>query len=194
MPWDKKSFEELRELIKESVKGKSPPTGFPFYIFVYKPDEEAICIKQFNKLVNELKNDGIKTQVIYLGQLLAYLLSELPYLSQKGREIEKDQREELRRELSKILPEKIANALLTGFKNLFEPLTGMRQNTVTIILRSGALFPFARISQILALLEGKTHSTLVVAFPGTVLKAERTILKFLNETEGTYYRAKVLGG
>ena len=194
MAWNKKAFDELRKYVKQSISGKPSPVGVPFYIFVYQPEDETICIREFKNFAKQLKNDGFKSQVIYLGQVLAKILDELPYLSPDGKEIEKRERSSLKRELSKWLPKMVAEKLLNGIDNLFIPLAGMRQDSVTFFLRTGALFPFVHISQILALLEGKTYSTIVVAFPGSLLRKQTATLSFLYETEGTYYRAVVLGG
>ena len=194
MAWNKKAFDELRKYVKQSISGKPSPVGVPFYIFVYRPEDETICIREFKNFAKQLKNDGFKSQVIYLGQVLAKILDELPYLSPDGKEIEKRERSSLKRELSKWLPKMVAEKLLNGIDNLFIPLAGMRQDSVTFFLRTGALFPFVHISQILALLEGKTYSTIVVAFPGSLLRKQTATLSFLYETEGTYYRAVVLGG
>jgi len=191
MSWDKESFCKLAKQVKSSLKGKLSLAGVSFYIYVYNPQEENRCLREFKNLANQFKNEGFFIQTIYLGELLSHVLKDLPYLQPEGKEIEREQRENLRKELANILPEKISGYLLNGIPGKFYPIKGAELNQGTFLLRAGALFPFVHVSQILALLESQTQSTIVVPFPGV---RQQEGLSFLSETEGHYYRAMIFGG
>lgn len=190
MSWDKDGFQRLAAQIKSSLKGKPSPSGVPFFIYVYHPKEENRCLREFKNFAKRLQNEGFTIQTIYLGKVLSYILKDLPYLQPEGREIEENQREDLRKELVAILPEKISDCLLNGIPGQFDSMKENKPTRGVFLLRAGALFPFVHVSQILAQLENQTHSTIVIPFPGS-RKEEN--LRFLDETEGRYYRAMIFG-
>jgi len=192
MSWDNERFKKCAEQIRWSLKGKQNPLGVPFFIYVYDPKDERICIRNFKDLARHLESDGFHIQVVYMGKILAYALRQTPYLEQ-GAEIERANRPALLRELSQNLPEIIAEMLLKGVNGLVEPLEGaVPSGKGAFLLRAGALFPFVHVSEILSHLENKTHWTVLVPFPGSHNPSHPERLRFLNETEGRYYRATVL--
>jgi len=89
MLWDQKRFETCINKIRLSLKGKQTPLGVPFFIYVYDPKAEINCIRNFENLAEQFKNEGFHIQVIYLGKILAYALKETPYLD-IATEIEKN--------------------------------------------------------------------------------------------------------
>jgi len=193
MTWDTKRFEELIRQIRSSLKGRPTSAGVPFFIYVYNPQEERICIRNFENLARRFENEGFCIQLVYLGRVLIQALRETPYLTPRGLEVERESRDDLRRELSRILPQKIADILLNGREGIVESLKGEEaKGKGAFLLRAGALFPFVHISQILAHLENKTRQTIVVPFPGSIDPSHTERLRFLNETVGTYYRAVVI--
>ena len=191
MPWDNERFQNLKEQVARSLQGKPSPLGIPFYLYTYSPEDETVCIREFQGLERFFRNEGFHVQIIYLGQVLSHVLKQTPYLSPIGVEIEKQSRDKLEKELTRYLPEKVSKALLLGIPGLFEPLKGGEQSKGVFLLRAGALFPFVHVSQILAYLEGQTRWTVVVAFPGSRSPSHPERLRFLNETEGMYYRAMI---
>jgi len=191
MHWNKNSFQELVDRVIQSLKGRLSPVGVPFYIYVYNPKEETKCIREFQSFAKWLRNQGFRIQVIYMGRILATILRDTPYFSPQGKNLEKQYREKLRKEFSNKLPEKISHCLLEGIPGQFDPIRGEDISTGVFLLRTGALFPFVHVSEILAHLENQTHATVVVPFPGS---REGAKLRFLNETESRYYRAVILGG
>jgi hypothetical protein len=188
--WDKDGFQRLAAQVKSSLKGKPSPAGVPFFIYIYDPKEENRCLREFKNFAKGLQNEGFTIRTIYLGKVLSYVLKNLPYLQPEGRGIERNQREDLRKELVDKLPEKISDCLLHGIPGQFDSIGEDKPTRGVFLLRAGALFPFVHVSQILAQLENQTHSTIVIPFPGS-LKEEN--LRFLNETEGHYYRAMIFG-
>ena len=193
MAWKQERFKELINQVRLSLKGRPTSVGVPFFVYVYEPHDERSCLRNFENLAGQFQNEGFHIQVIYLGRVLAQALRETPYLTPRGLEIEKGQREPLRKELSRILPDRIAGILLQGGEGVPEPLEGNDPlGKGAFLLRAGALFPFVHVSQILAHLENRTRWTIVVPFPGSCNPSHPERLRFLNETEGTYYRAIII--
>jgi hypothetical protein len=197
MPWDDRAFEQLRDEVLASLGGAHSTTGVPFFLYPYPPTEERRAVDKFEQLAVVLRGKGHHVQMVYLGRLLASVLrsgSMQLYLGDAGKTAEKTSRAELQRELSRTdgLPKKVADALLEGVPAVCEPMAGGSQNRCAVLLRAGALFPFVHVSQILNQLEQKTRWTVVVAFPGRTAPGNGEALRFLDETEGSYYRARVI--
>jgi len=195
MPWDSASFEQLRSEVEASLRGARPPGGVPFFVFVYDPAEEVRCLRQFEAAARAFQGAGFPVQVVYLGHLLARILRGTLYLGEAGRRAEARDRTKLLRELArpKGLPARITDALLEGVEGICEPLRGGSQERCAILLRAGALYPFVHVSQVLDALENRTGWTVVVPFPGGRHPEKPETLRFLNETDGPYYRARIIG-
>jgi hypothetical protein len=142
-----------------------------------------------------LGGGGLNVQVVYLGQILAHALRGTLYLTEAGKRAEARDRSGLLRELSRPegLPAKVTTALLDGVDGLCEELRGGSQERCVFLLRAGALYPFVHVSQLLDRLENQTSWTVVVPFPGSHNPARPETLRFLNETDGPYYRARIIG-
>ena len=195
MPWDDRAYDQLRDEVLASLGGAHSTTGVPFFVYAYPPAAEMRAVDRFEQLAVVLRGKGYQVQVVYLGRLLASVLRSMPlYLGESGQQAEEGSRAELQRELSRAdgLPKKIADALLKGVPEVCDPLAAGSQDRCAILLRAGALFPFVHVSQILNQLEQKTRWTVVVAFPGSGSPTNDEALRFLDETEGAYYRARVI--
>jgi hypothetical protein len=195
MPWDKKSFELLRAEVDASLRGRHPAGDVPFFVYLYEPREELRCLQQFSAAAKAIEGAGFRTQVIHLGQVLAQVLKGTLYMKEQGKRFEARDRAGVRRELARAdaLPSWLTNALLDGLDGAHEGLRGGSQESCAFLLRAGALFPLVHVSQLLNGLENKTGWTVVVPFPGRRNPAQPEALRFLDETEGTYYRARVIG-
>jgi hypothetical protein len=195
MPWDERAFNQLRDEVLGSLGGAHSTTGVPFFVHVYPPTEERRAVDAFEQLALVLRGKGHHVQVVYLGRVLASVLRGMPlYLGETGRKAEERSRENLQRELSRpeSIPRKVAGALLEGLPEVCEPIAGGSQDHCAILLRAGALYPFVHVSQILNQLEQQTRWTVVVPFPGSSAPGNGEALRFLDETEGAYYRARVI--
>lgn len=195
MAWDKKSFDLLRDEVESSLAGKHPAGDVPFFVYLYEPRDELQCIAQFATAAKALEGKGFSVQVVYLGQVLAGVLRKSLYLTEQGKRAEARDRQGLLRELgdTDALPALLADTLLDGGEGSYQALRGGSQGRCAILLRAGALYPLAHVSQLLNGLENKTNWTVVVPFPGRRSPDHPEALRFLDETEGTYYRARVVG-
>lgn len=195
MSWDSTSFELLRSEVESSLKGARPPGGVPFFVYVYDPHEETRCLRHMTAAARAVEGDGRHVQVVYLGQILAHVLRRTLYLSEPGKRAEARDRPGTLRELSRPegLPVRITAALLDGVDGVCEGLRGGSQGQCVFLLRAGALYPFVHVSQLLDRLENQTSWTVVVPFPGSHNPARPETLRFLNETDGPYYRARIIG-
>jgi len=195
MSWDDRMFDQLRGEVIASLEGAHSTSGVPFFVYVHPPAEELRAVQAFEQLALVLRGKGYQVEVVYLGRLLASALRSMPlYLGEGGRRAEERSRASLQQELSRPegLPRKIADALLSGVADVCEPLAEGAQNHCAILLRAGALFPFVHVSQILTYLEQRTRWTVVVPFPGSSAPENGEALRFLDMTEGAYYRARVI--
>lgn len=196
MPWDDRPFETLKTRLLAVLRGeRRPASGVPFFVVVYDPAEEYRSLRRLEQLAAVLRGDGREAQVVYVGALMARVLERGLFLSDAGIAAENEQPDRLRSDLARSegLPRWIAEALLQGEEGIAEALSEERPDRCTILLRTGALFPFAHVSQILNQLEGRTRDVVVAAFPGSRDPANPDTLRFLNETEGSYYRAEIIG-
>jgi hypothetical protein len=195
MTWDSSSFDALRAEVEASVRGARPVGGVPFYVYLYDPTEEVRCLRQFEAAARALANAASRVQSIYLGQILERALRATLYLGAGGKRAEARDRTALLQELSRPngLPSRITETLLAGIDGVCEPLRGGTQDSCAILLRAGALFPFVHVSQLLNALENQTGWTVVIPFPGGRHPERPETLRFLCETDGPYYRARIVG-
>ncbi len=195
MPWDSASFDLLRSEVDASLRGARPPGGVPFFLYVYDPTEEVQCLRRFDRVARMFQGLEFHVQVVYMGLLIARVLQRTLYLSEVGKQAEARNPSALLRELSRPngLPSRVALALLEGVEGVCEPLQDGSQNRCAILLRAGAAYPFLHISQILDALENRTDWTVVVPFPGSRHSEKPETLRFLNERDGPYYRARIIG-
>lgn len=91
-------------------------------------------------------------------------------------------REELKEDLSRYLPEQVAEILSRKLKN-------KGRNSVAVLIRTGALYPFVRTSSIRAKLENKVKCVVIIAYPAN------NIGEMLNDSSfklGGYYRGEII--
>lgn len=194
MPWDSLAFGSLRDEVEGSARGRSPSTGVPFFVFIHDPADAVRSVRAFEQLAAAL-GTFFPVQTIYLGQVMAGVLRRTLYLADDGRSAEARGLDRVTQELSRPagLTQMITSGLLDGIDGVVEPLRDGSQDHIALIVRTGAVYPFAHVSQILNGLENQTRWTVAIAFPGSRHPQRPDSLRFLNETEGPYYRARVIG-
>jgi hypothetical protein len=101
-------------------------------------------------------------------------------------EVEKNNPEDLREGLNSAFFEEYGESRGKLIDALIEEING---HDTAVIYRCGILYPFSSLSVILGQLENVIETPLIVFY--TAVKEDKTV-RFLDETEGQYYRAKVI--
>jgi len=180
--WDSTRFSQLEERVLATVGGQRPLLDVPYYIFPYDPSLELHCLTECQALCHRLKAKGHSAEVISLAAWLVDALDRLGCLDGDFLNQEAADRTMIRQDLQRELPKLLSERLCAGLGN--KPLS-----FCAVLVRLGALFPFVHVSTLLSAVEGRVRCTLVVPYPGSV---DGEVLRFLNETEGRYYRAEVI--
>lgn len=180
--WDSKRFKKLENRIRATISGRRHLIDVPFYIYLYKPELELECIKEFNNLVIRLKRDGISAEVISLASLMIKSLDHLGCLNENFLREENRKRDEIYEDLERELLKEMA-------ERLKEMLKDEDVSHCAVLLRAGALFPFIHISSLLTQLEGNIHCTIVLPYPGN---KESNMLNYHGRSIRTYYRGEVI--
>jgi len=180
--WDSKRFKDLETRIRETVSGRRHLIDVPYYIYLYKPELELECIKEFKNLVIRLKRDDISAEIISLASLMIKSLENLGCLDESFLKEEIRRRDEIYEDLERELLKEIAGRLK-------EMLKDKDVSHCAVLLRAGALFPFVHISGLLTQLEGIVHCTLVLPYPGN---REGNMLNYHGRNIRTYYRGEVI--
>ena len=180
--WDSERFKYLENQVRETVSGKRALIDVPYYIYLYRPELELECIKEFNNLVVRLKRDGVSAEIISLASLIIKSLEHLGCLDESFLKEESRRREEIFEDLERELLREISGRLKKRLK-------GKDISHCAVLLRAGALFPFIHISSLLTQIEGVVHCTLVLPYPGN---KEGNMLNYRGRSIRTYYRGEVI--
>lgn len=186
MPSDRqKRLEDIERLVLKERDKIGKRTGVPFIVFPYSPDEGLNVDQEIRSLVKKLE---------FKEQNVAEVdLREMVFSALEDREI-LDNVIELERQDSDRLLEGLKSSLLneTDGDGLAARIQERAAEADTVIVhRMGILYPFASGSTLMGQLEGRTPSDTPIVFfyPASV---EGDTLRFLDETEGAYYRARVV--
>ena len=178
-------MEELETLTIDDRDQVGRRTGVPFIIFTYDPGAELSMESTITGYVKKLEARGQTVQLIDIRDMVFSILKEqgiLEYVVEK----EKTRPDELREGLS--------SALLGGRTDKQGTITSailerVDEADTAVVYRTGMLYPFAGVSSILMQLENAINTPFVVFYPAV---KEGKSLRFLDKTEGTYYRARVI--
>jgi len=183
-------MEELERKVIGTLEGiYRPQDGIPFFRLQYPPKEEREAIRQLHLFAERLKQRGWQAECLSLTEVLKGTLSDLlncteDELFSRLRDFEQggerdELRERLSEALSKSLPERLVGRL--------HPLP---QQSVVVLLRTGALYPFLRPSVLLSHLENQVRCVIVLAYPAT------SVGELLDAppsgSHGGYYRGEVV--
>ena len=161
MPLNRDRMDQLQQQLIQTLEGKTPLLDVPFYICIYNPKDELDAIEDFSKLALRLKQKGYSVELLKLSDLMVEILEEEGFLEPEILQNEEQQREELDRDLRKILSEQIVEKLLH--------LLGQKPKShCAILLRYGALWPFVRLSYIQQALTEKVTCTLAILYPSSI--------------------------
>jgi len=179
---------EVEERVVGTIDGTFRPLdGIPFFTVCYPPEEERNAIKEFKQLSERFVAKGMSSEVISMEKILKAALIELGVAGESDESVvvkfeRSKSREELKEDLSRYLPQQIAEVL--GRK-----LTNKSRDSVAVLIRTGALYPFVRTSSIRAKLENRVKCVVIIAYPAN------TIGEMLNDSSfklGGYYRGEII--
>jgi len=180
--WDRGRFKQLEDRVLATLAGRRTLLEVPIYIFPYSPILELRCLKECDELALRLRTKDYTAGVHSLAQWFVDAIEWLGALEPEGIQQEARDRdqvgEHLKREVPKLLSERMQKEL--GSKG---------SKYCAILVRTGALFPFAHISNLLSIVGPGIKCTVVIAYPGD---REGPELRFLNETRHSYYRAEIV--
>lgn len=183
MVWDTECFEDLESRVIATIRGLRPVIDVPFYVYLYEPQDELVCLREFGDFVSRLNSKGMSAESISLSALMIDSLRELGCLEESVLKSESDDRSVLARDLERELPKEIA-------KNLRSRFGDKDESHCVILLRASALYPFVHISSLLSSLEGVVRCTLVIPYPGNNVGE---MLNVKGPSARRYYRAEIIG-
>jgi hypothetical protein len=178
-------MEELEVLTIDNRDRIGRRTGVPFIVFTYDPDNEHSMENTIDGYVQKLEARGQTVELIDIRDLVFSILHEQGILE---RVIEKE------KTAPDELGEGLSTALLGGRTDKHGKITAaiierIDNADTVVVYRTGILYPFAGVSSILTQLENAIETPFVVFYPAV---KEGKSLRFLDKTEGTYYRARVI--
>lgn len=179
-------MEELESLVIDRPERVGSRTGVPFVVFPYEPGRELAVDAEITEFVEKLDFRERNVAVVDIREAVFSILSDKGLLDTVI-EVEK---EDGSTELEDGLKSTLFEPTNSSRGALLEYITECaRDADVAVIHRFGILYPFSSLSVILSHLENVVDIPLVAFYPAVV---EGKSLRFLDETIGSYYRAKVI--
>lgn len=176
---------ELETLVIEKRDTIDNLSGVPFVVFPYPPEKELDFESNIETFVGKLEFNDLNVAKIDLRDEIFTILDNENLLDDVI-EVEKINSEDLEEGLNSTLFEEIGDSPGTLIESLIEQI---EDADVAVIYRCGILYPFSSISVILSQMENEVSTPVVVFYPAV---KEGKNLRFLDESNGTYYRARVI--
>ena len=178
-------LEELESLVLEKRHTIDNLSGVPFVVFPYPPEKELSVEDDIDSFIEKLEFNELSVSCIDLRDLIFTILQD-ENLLESVIEVEKNNPNDLNEGLNSAFFEEYEQSR----GKLIESLIGdIKDRDVAVMYRCGILYPFSSLSVILGQLENVVETPLIVFYPA--VKEDKTV-RFLDETEGQYYRAKVI--
>ena len=179
-------MEELESLVIGRPHRVGSRTGVPFVVFPYDPDRELAVDTRVTEFIDKLEYKGQSVATLDVRDMVFSILSDTNILSIVVEVEKEDGTEELEAGLKSTLFEPSGDDKGALINCILEQTSDA---DVAVAYRLGVLYPFSSLSVILSHLENEVDIPLVVFYPAVV---EGKNLRFLDETDGSYYRAKVI--
>ena len=174
-----KSFENLELKILATLEGRRV-LDVPYYRYLYPPSKEVVCIEMFEKFCDILKETDIVPKP-FTSEIIIKALDNLGFLSKTNIELEEENYTELEDNLKDVLVDEVVDILK-------EQLQDKDISHCAIFLRTGSIFPFIHVSELLSKMEGYIKCTVIVAYPGS---KEGYMLGIKGDK--VYYRGESIG-
>ena len=179
-------LEEVERLVRDARDEVGKRAGVPFIVFTYDPADEIEVDEEVRNLIDKLE---------YHDQDVAGIdMRELVFTTLEDRGILENVIDLERRDRDQLL-DGLKSSLLDDDEmgKLASEIAAQAEGADTVVVyRMGILYPFASASTLMGQLEMNTpdDTPIVFCYPA---KVDDKSLRFLNESEGTYYRARVIG-
>jgi hypothetical protein len=178
-------MDELKTLLVEERDSIGDISGVPFVVFTYDPNKELKVEDEYIELLLEtLEFEEVDVAQVDMRDLFFSILDGRGRLD-RAIDVEKDEVGELSEALNSTFFEESQDGHGSLIEELLEEVDG---HEVAIIYRTGILYPFTSISVIFRKLENLVDVPVVVFYPAENNEG----VSFLDETESSYYRSKVI--
>ena len=187
MPSDFQSrLEEVERLVRDARDEVGKRAGVPFIVFTYDPADEIEVDKEVRNLISKLEYHDQDVAGIDMRELVFKILEERGILDNVI-DLERRDRDQLLDGLKSSLLDDGEMGKLAS-----EIAAQAGEADTVVVYRMGILYPFASASTLMGQLETNTPdgTPIVFCYPA---KVDDKSLRFLDESEVTYYRARVIG-
>jgi len=179
-------LEEVERLVRDDRDEVGKRAGVPFIVFTYDPADEIEVDEEVRNLIKKLEYHDQNIAGIDMRELVFTVLEDRGILDRVA-DLERRDRDQLL--------DGLKSSLLDGGEigKLASAIAEQAEKADTVIAyRMGILYPFASASTLMGQLETNTpdDTPIVFCYPA---KVDDKSLRFLDESEGTYYRARVIG-
>ena len=174
MSWDEDRFDRFVDATISMARGELPGYGYCHVLLPYAPSDEVHCIGQVRLVLGaRLSQAGFDSNVFAVAPLVAQVVSRYA-----------------KRELAdaddfRLLESTLATTLTSATAELLaRDIRKLSAETVVVLCRLGALYPFGHVSSLLQALQGfGVRNTVAVAYPGGAWGGLQ--LRFLGRNEAT---------
>ena len=179
-------LEEVERLVRDDRDEVGKRAGVPFIVFTYDPADEIEVDEEVRNLIKKLEYHNQNVAGIDMRELVFTVLEDRGILDRVA-DLERRDRDQLL--------DGLKSSLLDGGEigKLASAIAEQAEKADTVIAyRMSILYPFASASTLMGQLETNTpdDTPIVFCYPA---KVDDKSLRFLDESEGTYYRARVIG-
>lgn len=187
MPSDLPSrLETLEELVLHDRSKIGKRSGVPFIVFTYPPQDGLEVDGEIEGFIDKLRFNKQSVGVIDMRDLFFRTVEELG-IAEGAFDLEQTDPQELSDGFKEALLE--PGSSLGPIPNRI--IEAAEASDTVVVYRMGILFPFSSVSMLMGLLEGKVPSDIPIVFFYPATRDNKT-LRFLDRSEGTYYRAKII--
>jgi hypothetical protein len=184
MPWDEERFGRFVDAVTKMARGALPGYGHPHVVMPYAPRDELRCIEEIQGLPTALASLGINAQVFPVAHWVARVLRRYSKRELRTADDYRHIEQDLADPNVGLVPTLVEHVRR-------EILPALSAQTLLVLGRLGALYPFAHVSTFLdGLYGGGIRNPVAVLYPGT---ADGTQLRFLGLVDPTGgYRGHVV--
>ena len=161
-------------------------SGVPFIILVYDPQDERKSRARQTLLRDKLNARGLKVKEY---ELNAFIFDHYAQKNQLDRIFDIDRDPNRRDELKRMIASVYEKQLVEDIKREVVELNNSPDQNIIFLTSVASMYPFARVSNLLADLENHVLVPLIVFYPGSDVDGK---LSFLNRDVHIGYRARII--